>query len=280
VSIVLRDVLRKGSKGLNLVNHWDELWSLDDQLARPFKVLIGGAIIALVGEFTGLWDLLSGVLSNVLPGFLLPIDITGLIYLLVPIFALSLLGQEMFMARSRSSKANDALWVYIARYMLAITFLATVGALAFLIAKCGGEYLITQMELLLANPKTFYDMLLIAGMGAAGLVLAVTLILLARIVLAAMTYTMAFLMQGKPLIESIRKGQKLFAAHWIYTVCLMLLQFGFNSAFSIAGEYAYDRFPYALINHGIHFATVLVLLVYCALMFSYHKRISKIPTNR
>ncbi len=280
MSIVLRDVLRKGSKGLNLVNHWDELWSLDDQLRRPFRVLIGGALIALVGDFSGLWDMAATALTHFVPSMFLPLDITGFIYLLIPIFSLSLLGQEMFMARSRSSKANDALWVYLARYMLAITFLATVAAGGFVLAKCGGEYLITQMQLLIAQPKTTVDMLLMAGIGATSVVLVLVLLFLIRVVLAAMTYTMAFLMQGKPLFESIRKGQKLFAAHSIYTISLMLLQFGFNSAFSIAGEYAYDRFPYALINHGIHFATVVILLLYCALMFSYHKRIAKIPTNR
>ena len=124
MSIVLRDVLRKGSKGLNLVNHWDELWSLDDHLVRPFRVVIGGALVALVGEFSGLWDMISSVLADTVPSMFLPIDMTGLLYLLVPIFALSLLGQEMFMARSRSSKANDALLVYLLRYMLAIGFLA------------------------------------------------------------------------------------------------------------------------------------------------------------
>jgi hypothetical protein len=265
---------------LNLVNHWDELWSLDDQLKRPLKVLFAGAAIALVGDLTGLWDVITQALADVLPALLQPIDITAFIYLLVPVFALSILGQEMFMARSRSSKANDALWVYLVRYVLAITFLATTAAIAFVLAKCGGEYLIEHIQSLIAQPQTAHTMLLIAGMSAVSLLLIGVLVFLLRVVLAGMTYTMAFIMQGKPLFESIRKGQKLFSAHAIYTLSLMFLQFGFNSAFSIAGEYAYDRFQYSIINHGIHFATVLVLLLYCTLMFAYHKRISKIPTNR
>ena len=280
MKIFLRDLWRKCGKGLNIFNHWEELCGLDAYLWRPFLMLSVGAVLVFAGDMFGLWALLAHQMTFTLPGHFFAADVVWMLYILLPVLPVTILGQEMFMARSRSSKANDAWWVYLYRYIKGIAALLMASLVSVVIGIAAIPYILKHIELLMQGPKTAKAIAMLMAFGGLGLTTGLVLLAVVILICVALTYGLAFIMQGKSVYESMRKGLKLLRAHWMYTTALMLLQFGVTSAIEWMGMLLHTKFPYTFIFHGIHFAMAVVFLLYWALLFSYHKRISKVPTTR
>lgn len=131
-----------------------------------------------------------------------------------------------------------------------------------------------------AQPKSLSVIGMLIGLGLAAVALYAVVFYFFRLSIIFSTYALAFIMQGKGIGESISKGTKLFNAHWAYTAGLMTL----FAVIAIGLEYSADHL-FALtrhewINEVKGFALSTLLLLYCALFFSYHKRVSKVPTSR
>ncbi len=277
---------RKLFKGLNVVEYWETFMGLREHAQGALYFILGGALAATVLRIVGVWHNLDDVVVGFLPALAGMVN-TKLIFLsLLSYIYLPLVGQQIFMARSKNSKHNDSYITYFGRYLKAMLVVVGLPSIAHVVASSVPLLLILHASgRLLTGPQTALTIALWCGLGLIWLVVIGFVCAGFAVLLGLGTYSFAFVLQGVGLRDSVVRGVRLFFAQWVYTVTLILVfLFGPNVFFqvmpSILGAAYFPILKTAFVQELFFYMGMFTTLVYYVVFFAYHKRVSKVPSSR
>jgi len=277
----LLDGMRKFSKSFNVVALYEELVGIKEQLANAFMVLVAGVFLSYAADFFGFWHLFHLHVSFLVNVPFMPIDIREYVVSLQPFFFLSMLARDMFASRSpRLQKKDDTYLTYLWRYIKAVFLIAAVFVPCYLLAQTALGFQTAFLHRLSGAPFGLLYCLYFCFALALSLFFAVLALWACRWLLVLITYWFAFIMQGKGPREALQRASKIFASHWAYALGLIALLMGGSWLVGYVFEYLLRAAPNSLLGACDNLLSSSLLLLYCALFFSYHKRVSKVPTSR
>lgn len=233
-------------KGFDMRSHAREVWALRRKWYPAVALWAGWILVTALVDASGVLDAyqLSSVVS------------LGL----MPVFMMGSLVQELF-----SSAAGDGRLSY--------------GAALWRLSKSVALIILFGLILGICLVPAFYAFDLLC-LGQAwhvrlfGLVLGIVVVSVSAGVafelLGLGTCVCGFIFQGKPLREALSRGRVLFIKQWPYFVALQLM---FN-AVDWCAKFLLSRWAYASLS-----VSALLMLLYGFLVFSYHKRLSRLPVR-
>lgn len=265
----LQEIGWKFLKGINVVEHQRELANLRTNLLLPLSILFVGSSLSSALFVLGSWKQVAALTSPMLHEYIVS---------LVSIFAISELARQLFGAKIKTKEYVE--WIYIGRYLKGFLLAGAVFVPAIFMAQFGMDEMGRYIFFYGAQPKTMAVVVWLGLLSLVSLALGALVLYLFRLALIFSTYTLALIMQGRGFKEAIVKGSRLFSSHWPYVAGLILLFMVCATGIEGLFELCFVSNSSIVVSESRGFLLSVLLLLYCALFFSYHRRVSKVPTSR
>lgn len=232
-------------KGFNVLSHARDIWASRTKLYPSLALFIGWFSLTALVDWSGLLDAygLSPFVS----------------LSLMPLFMLVSLAYELFVSGTDSDSRGS--------YLIAFARVAKSVLLVFLCSILLGICCVPAVYAfdLICSGQTWHLRLFGCGLGVlivyVGMHVAFELLGLG-------TCASGFILQGKSVRDALSRGRLLFAKHWAYLLALHILY----SILQWLLVFFLGSFVY-----GYHAFFALIGLLYAFLVFSYHKRVSRLP---
>jgi len=275
---MVRDLGEKFLKGINVIGHARELEGLRTQLIVPFIILVAGSCVSSLILAAGSWGLFTRWLGAAFHSSLTSLTLHEYMISLVSVLAIAELARQLFGVKARLKKYIE--WEYVWRYFKGFALAIAVFVPALFFSQFGVNELFRTLAFYGVQPKTIPVVLWLFFLSIVTLLGCALIVYLFRLSLVFSTYTLAFIMQGRGMGEAILKGSRLFNTQWPYILGLILLFMVCATGIEGFFDFWLISYPRVITSELRGFLLSGLLLLYCALFFSYHRRVSKVPTGR